>query len=506
MVGARLVLLLLGCLLGAASASADDWPQWGGRDGRNMASGEKGLPPSFTPGDKRPDGSGIDPATARNVKWIARLGTQCYGNATVSGGRVFVGTNDEGLTDLRYRPTQGGVLKCLDEASGRPRWQLVVPRLVTNDPTVTFDNMGLGICSSPTVDGDRVYVLSNRCEVICLDARGNPNSSDARVLWRYDIVSQLGCHPHDAASSSPLVHGDFVYVATSNGVDKSNDRVPSPHCPSLIVLDKRTGRLVANDVEEIGTRLFHGQWSSPSAGEVDGRTLVFFGAGDGVCYAFEALRSASPQTLPLKKAWSFDCNPPPYRFASGKPIKYRDGDVRRKAGNNNDGSYLGPSEIIGTPVFYKQRVYVAIGQDPMHGHGRGLLWCIDATKTGDVSGTGALWSYDELDRSMSTASIADGLLYIADVAGDVHCLDADSGHCYWVYRTRSEIWGSTLVADGKVYVGNQKVLTILSAGKERKLLGTVRLGTPICSTAIAANGVLYVSSQRYLWAVRQRGK
>ena len=64
---------------------------------------------------------------------------------------------------------------------------------------------------------------------------------------------------------------------------------PAPTAPSLIVLDKKTGRLVASDDARIGPRLLHGQWSSPSLGAVNGRKLVFFGGGDGTCYAFEAL-------------------------------------------------------------------------------------------------------------------------------------------------------------------------------------------------------------------------
>ena len=130
----------------------------------------------------------------------------------------------------------------------------------------------------------------------------------------------------------------------------------------------------------------------------------------------------------LKKVWSYDCDPPSYRFRNGKPIHYTDGDRRRRLSpNKDDGLYVGPSEIIATPVFHNNRVYVAIGQDPMHGRGRGMLHCIDATKTGDITQTGRIWSYDGLDRTISPATIADGLVYIPDIAGRVHCLDADTG-------------------------------------------------------------------------------
>jgi len=477
------------------AACAEDWPQWGGRDGRNMVSEEKGLPDSFQPGKKRPDGSGIDPATTKNVRWVARLGSQTYGNPTVADGRVFVGTNDADLNDPRYRSTKGGAVKCFDEATGKLLWQFVIPRLETKDPNFNFDNLDLGVCSSPTVDGDRVYLVTNRCEVLCLDVQGV-------AIWRYDMIGELKVWPQDASNCSVLVHGDLLYVYTSNGVDRSHVKVPSPLAPSLIVLDKHTGRLVAFDDEKIGTRMLHGEWSSPSLGEVNGRTLIFYGGGDGLCYAFEALKSIPPTLVPLKKVWWFDCNPPQYKIHNGKPVDYRSGDVREHKGNKNDGTFIGPSEIIATPVFCNNRVYVATGQDPLHGRGKGMLSCIDATRTGDATITGMVWRYDGLERSLSTVSVADGLLYVADFRGALHCLEADTGHVCWVHETGAETWGSTLVADGRVYLGTKKSFLVFAAGREPKLLSDIRLGAPAWCTPVTADGVLYVASQRYLWAVQ----
>src|SRR6202022_3003169 len=106
-----------------------------------------------------------------------------------------------------------------------------------------------------------------------------------------------------------------------------------------------------------------------------------------------------------KKVWSYDCNPPSYKVRDGKPIHYTDGDRRRpRSPNKDDGLYVGPSEIIATPVFYKDRVYVAIGQDPMHGRGRGMLHCIDATKTGDITETGRAWASAGLARTTAPAT------------------------------------------------------------------------------------------------------
>ena len=180
------------------------------------------------------------------------------------------------------------------------------------------------------------------------------------------------------------------------------------------------------------------------------------------------------------------------------------GDKRRSDTlNENDGTFLGLNAFIASPVFHKNRVYVPIGQDPEHGRGRGALWCIDASKTGDITSTGRIWCYQGLDRSLSTVSICDGLVYVADVAGRLHCVDAETGQCYWVHETNAEVWASTLVASGKVYLPTVKALWVLAAGREEKVLGRVSLGAPSWASPVAANGTLYVTSRRYLWAVRE---
>ncbi len=525
----------------AVAGFAGQWPQWGGGPARNMAAHEPGLPASFVPGKKRSDGSGVDMRTTCNVRWVAKLGSENYSSPVVAGGRIYIGINDANLRDPRYRATGGGLLLCLDEHSGKRLWQLVVPKLLEGKRSEDFDEMNLGICSTPAVEDNRVYVVSNRCDVLCLDALGmangnqgpfiderhytvepgqrpvEPQPGDGDILWEFDMLGKLPVFPHDAACSSPLVYGNCVYVGTANGIDGHRQRrnCPLPLAPSLIALDKYDGHLVAKDDALIGTRVFHGQWSSPSLGLVGGRPEVFFGGGDGVCYAFDAVPPAAFGTavgtaagaaveLPLPpgpagylhEVWSCDCNTPAHKFHAGKPVDYWEGDEREGRGNHNDWTYLGLNEIIGTPVFYNQRVYVAVGRDPTHGaNAKGGLFCIDA------AAGGVLWSYDDAGRSLSTVSIADGLLYLADAAGRIHCLDADTGKLYWVHQTHADIWSSTLVADGKVYVGTRKSLCVLAAGKEEKVLGEIRLGSQIRATPAVADGMLFVASQRYLWAV-----
>lgn len=499
--------------LSAPTALAKDWPQWGGSNSRNMVSEEKNLPDSFVPGEKDSQAGQLKMETTKNVKWGKRLCQAIYSTPVVAGGRIFLGGRQPGL----------GLLMCLEEQTGKLLWQWQGPArkiplhidgfLIGISPNPE----ALGVCSTPVVDGDRVYFVTHSFKVMCLEVAGQPGAAapgQARVVWEYDLWDQLGVFPCDAANGCPAIAGDFLYVQTSNGIDRNMSvakerqrKLPAPQAPNLVVLDKKTGRLVATDGLAIAEHILHGQWSSVSLGQVAGRKLVFFGAGDGRCYAFEALAAAAEQPVKLKTVWSYDCIPSEYRAYGGLDAlaHYRLGDVRCKDSlNNNDGAFVGESEIIGTPVLDHDRIYVAIGRDPEHGRGRGALHCIRATGTGDVTRTGRVWTYQGLDRSLSTVSVAAGLLYLCDVAGRLHCVDADTGQCYWVYESNSTVWGSTLVADGKVYLPTPKGLIVLAAGKEKKVLSQINVGAALYATPVAANGTLYIASRTgWLWAVSQ---
>ncbi|MGB8168100.1 MAG: PQQ-binding-like beta-propeller repeat protein [Chthoniobacteraceae bacterium] len=520
--------------LAATAAYGGDWPAWGGADlGRNMVSLEKGLPDTFKPGDKSTSGDGIIPGTTENVRWVVKLGTLICGNPTVADGRVFVGSDDATLQgDPRLKRTKGGMVWCLDEKTGHTLWRLPVParpkELLPKD--AHYGQQNLGTCSSPAVAGKRAYVVTSACEVLCLDVNGQADGNDGPfqdeatyfagaknppvplaktdgdILWKYDLVEQLGVCPHDVAACSVLIDGDILYCTSANGVNHEHTFCLRPDAPSFIALDAKTGRLLATDTEDLGHRLWHCLWSPPTVGVVNGKRLVFFGGGDGVCYAFEALQSVPSEPIHFKKVWSYDCDPPNYRdpLGDGRPFNYYIGDKRKKyTTNNDDGTFLGPSEIIASPVFHHDRVYCTIGQDPMHGRGRGILNCIDATKTGDITHSGKVWSYDGIERSIASVSISEGLLYVSDLGGHIHCLDEKTGKPYWVHDTNAETWSTPLVADGKIFVATKKKLVTLAAGKEKNLLSEVPLGSSAYATPIVANGTLFVCSQSYLWAVQK---
>ncbi len=493
-----------------AAAQGSDWPQWGRDHTRNMVSGATGLPDSFSPGSFIGNTEEIDIATSTNIKWIAKLGSQAYGNPTVAGGRVFVGTNNEVPRDPRLVGDRSCVY-VFDEETGEFQWQLSVPKLGTGKVS---DWEFLGICSSPAVEGDRVYLVTNRCEIMCLDVNGMSNGNDgpyqdegqymagpgnpavevtetdADIIWITNMIDECGVFPHNITTCSVLIVGDRIWTSTSNGVDYGHVETPAPNAPSLIVLDKNTGELIGEEASGLSQRIFHSNWSSPAYLKTDETELGIFGGPDGVLYAFkpEPVKDEDGYNV-LEEAWRFDCNPPEYRTDE-------DGTQRRYA------TRKGPSEVLATPVVYDGNVYALIGQDPEHGEGFGNLVCVDATGK-------EVWSYKKINRSMSTMSIVNDLVFAADYSGMLYCLDAKTGEEYWIHDTFAHIWGSTLVADGRIFVGTEDgFLMVLPATKEYSKENVVEIDftAPIYSSPIAANGALYIATHTHLFAIENLGK
>ena len=99
-------------------------------------------------------------------------------------------------------------------------------------------------------------------------------------------------------------------------------------------------------------------------------------------------------------------------------------------------------------------------------------------------------------------SVADGLVYAAEYDGDIHCYDAKTGEQYWVHETQSRIWGSTLVADGKLWMGTEDgELHILKAGKTKEALNLIEFPAPIYSSGVVANNIVYIATQTHLYAI-----
>jgi outer membrane protein assembly factor BamB len=504
--------VLIALLSHRAALIAADRPQWGEAWTRNMVSAERGLPESF------------DPETGRNIRWVAKLGSETHSTPVVAGGRVYIGTNNDQPRDPK-RQGDRGVLMCFDEKDGQLLWQLVVPKR-TDDQY--FDWPKSGISSPATVEGDRVYVVDNRGAVLCLDVHGmadgndgpfrdeaaymtphaapppgfhpapaeagtllEPGPTDADIIWMFDLPSGAGIWPHDAAHSSILIDGNYLYLNTGTGVDNSHRAIRTPDAPSLVVLDKNTGSLVARDDEHIAPRIFHSTWSSPSLASVHGEQRLFFAGGDGVILGFEPLQpssAASTEIRKLHRVWRFDPDPTGpkdnvHRFTNNKQI--------------------GPSNIYGMPVVVGGRLFVAGGGDVFWGKNEAWLKCVDLVKS-DVESSTEMWSYRLERHVMSTPAVHGGLVFIADTGRKVHCVDADTGQPFWTHDANGEFWASPLVADDKVYIGSRKGdFWVFAASKEKKVLGSIELKKPISATATVANGVLYVATMTDLYAIQK---
>ncbi len=450
----------------ASDPGTGDWPMWGGTPDRNMVSNMKGLPTTW------------DVQSGKNVKWVAELGSQTYGNPVVAEGVVLVGTNNEALRNPEQDGDRG-VLMAFRESDGEFLWQATHEKLAAGRVN---DWPYQGLCSSPLVENGIVYYVSNRSEVVALDLNGfrdgvnngprkdekHTSETDADIIWVFDMMEELGNFPHNMSNSSPVVWGDLLFVSTSNGQDESHVNVPSPQAPSIIALNKRTGELVWED-NSVGENILHGQWSTPAVGEIGGVVQVVMGQGDGWVRGYVAATG--------EKLWEFDTNPKDSVWPKDR------------------------NEIISTPVIYKNRVYIANGHDPEHGEGVGHLYAIDATKRGDITETGRIWHYDKIRRSISTAAIHNGIVYYPDFSGFLHALDAETGEVYWVHDLLAAVWGSPLVADGKVFIGDEDGdVVVLAAGKEKKVLAEMNLGSSVYSTPVPAHRVLFISSRNQLFA------
>ncbi len=346
----------------APAPPKDAWPQWGGSSLRNHASAVTGLPVTW------------DVEKKLNMKWVAQLGTATYSSPIVASDKVLIGTNNAAGRVARFPKTVDmSCLQCFDKATGRFLWQYSSAKLPGGRVN---DWPQIGLCGSPCVEGDRVWLMTNRCEVVCLDLRGfrdgendgpldgedSKADDEADLVWRTDLIKELGVHPFCQAASSVTLAGELVLVNTSNGTDESYNKIPAPRAPSFVALDRRSGRVVWSDASPGENILPTCPSSSPAVAELGGTWQAIFAAGDGWLYSFDLADMRQGKTTLL---WKFDCNPKTSRWQLG-----RQGDR---------------NTLIASPVIYDDRVYIAVGRSPEEGEGAGRVWCIDPTKRGDIS-------------------------------------------------------------------------------------------------------------------------
>ena len=506
---ARLLLIAFAM---SAPAFAADWPQWGRDNTRNAVSPEKGVPEFQL---QLTDDKGKVVKPERGVAWKAELGSRTVVHPVIADGLVWVCTNAREPEDekLLQKNWDGGVLMCFRESDGKLLWKLRSPR--RKEGIADWSRAALG--SAPLVEGDRLWYTNNRHEVVCLDIGPlKKGTGEPTEVWKLPMIEKLGVFAHlplmqAGFAASVAGYKDWLYVVTHNGVDENRVQVPEPDAPSLICVGKKSGEVVWKD-KSPGKNILQYQISSPLVAEIAGKPQVIVGQGDGWLRSFEAATG--------KLIWKCDLNP--------KAAKYELGGQ----GDRNS--------VVATPVLWENRVFIAGGHDIEHFDGPGCLYCIDPTKTGDVSreldngpgkgkanpNSAVVWHtlgpfpsgvpnhnskkniLDQRDgylfgRTIAACTVHDGLVYAADIGGYFFCFDAKTGKPLWIHDLKSSVWAQPLWVDGKVLVATEDGdVWIFAHGREKKQLAKLETEQTIRPGLVFANRTLYITGERTLFAIR----
>jgi outer membrane protein assembly factor BamB len=424
-----------------------------------------------------------DTTTGRNIIWSVELGNETFGRPVVVGDAVYVGTDNARHMNPAIQE-HAGVLMAFHAKDGKFLWQDVASRVERGLREFLLPST----TSAPYVEGNRLYYVTAECQLRSLDTQGfrdGENSGPyqeevfqdhaaADIVWELDMCGRLGVFPHEATNSEVLPVGDLLMVSTSNGQNEGHTRVPSPRAPSLIAVDKRSGEVVWRAIGP-GEQVLHGQWSSPVAANVNGRIQVLFGGGDGWLRSYDAASG--------HEVWRFDGNPKDARWLPRPRV-------------------LSRGSIIASPVFDDGRVFVAMGQSPGHGNGPSLIHAISPNGQGDVTESRLLWTSREVGRVVGTPIAKDGLLYVGDLGGTIHCLDAATGAPVWKHETNEAIWGSLVLAGDRLYVGNvEGSMTVLRAGRRKQLLGQILMDAALYSPPALIGDALYLATAIRLYAI-----
>ncbi len=300
----------------------------------------------------RPSGKNIptdwDVDSGKNIKWKAKLGSQTYSGPVVANGKVYVGTNNAGGYIERFPwndfvQVDLGVLLCFDEQTGEFLWQHSNKKLKTGRK---HDWPMQGIVSVPLIDGERLWYVTNRGEVVCLDTEGFRDKendgpfqqedveaeNEADVVWKFDMMGELGISQHNMCTCSLTSAGEILFVVTSNGVDESHVNIPKPNAPAFFAMNKHTAEVLWTD-ESPNKGLLHGSWSSPAYAVLGGRPQVLFPGGDGWLYSFDPQGDGRGHS---KLLWKFDCNPKEAKWILGgrgnrNPYITAAGDLRQQS-------------------------------------------------------------------------------------------------------------------------------------------------------------------------------
>lgn len=538
---ALLIAVLMLLMLVSAPAGAAE--PWGNDPSHNMVMQAQNVPATL---DEAHEAWTVE----TNTRWQFPM-------PTIIGDRVLIGSARGSVVDESWSKALkgGGVLTCRALEDGALLWQLVVAKRgyglstygVTTTPVIEGDRIYILVMDEMLcvdldglADGNDGY----QDELALMKDEGDkgyelPEGAEPHTElpdWSGDIIwrHSLGQYPisyQDATACSPVMLGDQIWISTSHqlGSQARRWRGNKPkYAPHMIVLDKNDGSLIARDEMDIPI-VYHGEWSSPSLVNVDGTPVIVFPDGYGMLRGL-AVPEPSEDGAPvvLEELWSYDLNLPEWRERDGKllpytedkrlffkyPPDYPDGDRWFKYEEDGRAPYRynGPSETIGRPTVVGNRIYLGVGRDCYYNSrrkpedspevergkkfwGPGRFMCLELESPDEPPRL--VWEDRQVKRTQCTASIVDGLVYVGDTCGFLHCLDADTGEAYW----REDLGhlvecAAQMVVDGKIYVPTaDNELFVYRAGRETEQLFKRRFRSWI-STVYPADGMLLISTLR----------
>jgi outer membrane protein assembly factor BamB len=389
----------------AAIQAAGDWPQWQGPQ-RTRHSSETGLLKEW-------------PAGGPRVIWTAEGIGSGYGSTAVVGERIYV----QGARG------NNSVVFALNRADGKQVWSKVLGPIETR----MRSERGPGPRSTPTVDGDRLYVLTENGDLACL-------KTDGSMVWQLNILKVFGGQQLQwLVSESPLVDGPYVVVS------------PGGPGASIVKLDKMTGKTVWTSKELSDTAAY----SSIIAEDVHGvRTYMTFtdSAGVGVRASDGKLMFRYPNAA--------------NRTANVATPVYADNKVFFASGYGTGGGLLNLTATSGgiaaneayfTRDMKNHHGGMVLVNGFLYGYNDFILTCLEFA-TGKL-----MWR----DRSVGKGSVtyADGRLYIQSENNLVGLAEATAAG--YRERGRFEIpdsghptWAHPVISDGRLYVRNQDILRV----------------------------------------------
>ncbi|MBI3184218.1 MAG: PQQ-binding-like beta-propeller repeat protein [Myxococcales bacterium] len=425
-------------LLSGTMAAAADWTQWRGPT-RDGISSETGLPSSWTV-------NGVGQVwRASTFRSNASPSAHTDSSPAIAGGKVYLRNSVVSSTSSR--------IIAFRESDGTFLWEELSTVYGGDGFNFCPDNQG---ASSPAVSSGLVCDCTKEGRMECFSAAANV----ANRLWVRELQTEFNVSIHNCADGSPIFYGNLLVFHTSAG---RNSTATAPKLVALYAADGGTA-WTANPNQVVN----HGSWASPIIVRVNNQDQLVYAAGNAWVYGVDLQTRAT--------VWSFNTG-----TANGGPTSHG---------------------LLSTPIFYKDTILVASGEDPSHGDGPGTLWAIDATRTGDISATGAKWRYTAIRRSISSPLAVNDVLYTADIAGNFHAVDFTNGQTLFTQNLGAPVWASPTYGDGKIYIGtNAGDFYILSAGRTFQQLDRDNLGYSIHSSASIANGRVYIASARDLFAI-----